>query len=353
MDDNRSQLFDDDFLQSLDRRYAHVGAWAQPSLYRVARWPQNAWRRDWVEDEFSRLPTVEQSWLRGRLRNEEQFLQALAELETGAILCRAGMEVSQSPAFGGEKTPDLLVTIPGTGARFLVEVWTRSIPELASGHARQWAELQARVDRGVPAAYGLMVQNFADEPLSAPASHEMKGIVGDLDRALTGRLRLPGEVVVAGRYRFRVTGPSPAGSLRAFLAPPTSYSQCDSRLLVDAIMRKVRRYRGLVLRHKIAFAVVLAGEPDSGCTEQLVEAMLSGVLSTSMTLSVNVEGRVGSGKIGQLREANLPPRFDPCLSAVGWLRWGSIEPGELVIWPRPSPLIEFPSLSGQGLVVHL
>lgn len=352
LEDDHSRLFSDDFLQVLDRRYAHIGSWAQPAIYRVARWPENSPRREWVEDEFSRLSTTERRWLRSRLRNEEQFLQALAELEIGAILHRAGMDVSQSTFLDGNKTPDLLVTVPSAGERFLVEVWTRSIAELANGHARQWAELQVRIGRGVPAAYSLMVQNFTNKALSPPASHEMKGIVGDLNLALAGRLRSVGEVVTAGRYSFRVMGPSPAGSLRAFLAPPTDYSQCDSRLLVDALMRKIRRYRGLVHCHKLAFVVAIAGEPDSGCTEQLVEAMLGGSLSTSMTLSVNVEGRVGFSRIGQLREANVPPRFDPCLSAVAWLQWGDTEPGELVIWPRSNTVASLPAISGRGVVIR-
>jgi hypothetical protein len=280
--------------------------------------------------------------------SEESFLEALSELEVGAIFASAGWRVSFGPSIGG-LTPDLLVEEPASGARLLIEIWTRSIPELANGQMRAWADLQARIAREIPISCTLLLYNPGTAAARAPDSRHQKVITKELRDALVAGVLTGGAVVTAGDYQFVVTG---CAEDHAVLVPLRPFAQTDSRLVVNEINKKVNKYGGLVLYEQMPFMVVVAAEPNSGCDEQLVSGTLQGANSMSMALNMDVVGLVGGSRPVKLRIENSPPQFNRALSAVAWLRSGSSTPGSLIVWRQSAALKELPVLRGGSFQVN-
>lgn len=115
---------------------------------------------------------------------------------------------------------------------------------------------------------------------------------------------------------FRVVGDSCTG--RAEMLPVQDGASAHRQIVVEAIQRKVSKYRRTVEEMNLPFLVVLSADPRTGLNPDLVTSILAGNNTTSTVLPANSVGPISMGPI-QLLQTHTPPGFDRALSAVAWL----------------------------------
>jgi hypothetical protein len=101
---------------------------------------------------------------------------------------------------------------------------------------------------------------------------------------------------------------------------------------VEAIERKVARYRRLATKHDLPFVVVLCADEGTGLTREHVDHVLAGKNLITMTIPLYGIGQFDSGPI-EIRQSEAPPVFDPALSAVAWLDVKDWAHAQLSLWP--------------------
>jgi hypothetical protein len=134
----REQVFDD-FARSDQTRSDHSEATF--SFLNRSAWPACKEIRSETESWFSRYPLAERAELRTRLRStlDREHEGAFFELLLHELLTRLGGEVVVHPSVGptSSKTPDFLVTTPGSGSFYLeAALVTDESPRQASGQRR-------------------------------------------------------------------------------------------------------------------------------------------------------------------------------------------------------------------------
>jgi hypothetical protein len=292
--------------------------------------------RGWLADQLQRLDEADRSECLSRLRTPEQYIQTTAELALGAVLLGAGLKVQQNPRVG-HLTPDVEAT-DSAGNRIIFEVWTRTIPQETVVRLRQWGAL-AQVVAKVKVPVLLAVDSDQRSASDPPLPGEVSVIAKSLGRWLqSGESLARGSLAVAG-YIFTDYGRYDGDS--AVLLPVTLATHADSRHVWDAVNNKVRRYRKLAMEHSVPFVVVLSAEPRSGLDYDLVASALSGRNSLTLNFDVRTFGAMDS-RPTELRQSDAPPKFDPCLSAVGWLESPPVSEPRLTLWraveaQRPLP----------------
>jgi hypothetical protein len=109
----------------------------------------------------------------------------------------------------------------------------------------------------------------------------------------------------------------------------------DRKDVVEAIERKVRRYRRVAEKLDLPLLVVLSADPDTVLDASLVGSILAWQNAVVMTLPVFGIGVTDSGPI-EMRRTETPPTFDPALSAVAWLEINDGARAKLdPLWPNP------------------
>lgn len=311
---------------AIQRRFAAVPEYARPPLWLVATHPSQATLRRWLDDELGQLdPGLRDDFI-GRLRDARGHGDAVAELAAGFVLRQPGYLIEFGPKLEG-LTPDLLVTDPH-GNRLIVEVWRRGLSQHSVARNAAWAELTRHLRRiRRPLAVAISGDfRVVVEPPDAPARQR---IMTDVRRWLSSDM--PAESFATEGFVLRIVGTSTTGRLE--LLPVTDSSTADRRDVVEAIERKVKRYRRIAQRLDLPLLVVLGTEPGTGMSAELVGNILAGRNAVAITLPVHGVGAFDSGEI-KMRLTDAPPVFDSALSAVAWLEVNDGAHAQLTeVWP--------------------
>jgi hypothetical protein len=306
-----------------------------PEQFRSTQWlhathPELDRLRSWLDGELRRLePRTVKSFL-SRLRDEERYTQALAEIATGYVLRQPGYTVEFEPDLAG-LTPDLLITDP-TGRRLIVDVWRRGLPRAVATRNKHWGLLARQIQR-IPVPLAIAVGTTSHD-LVEPPSVEMRRRLGPiLRRWLKAGPEATIETLRYERFVFRIVGTTTTGN--AEMLPVRDGATADRKDVVEAIERKVRRYRATAVEQDIPFVVVLSSDVDTAMDVRHVENILEGKNSVSMQLPAFAVGGIDSGPV-EMRMSEAPPQFDPALSGVGWLEINDGAHARVdLIWTNP------------------
>jgi hypothetical protein len=321
--------FDTAAVAAIERRFAMLANHERPILWQHATLPQFEPLRAWLHQQLANLETQVARGFTARLRDADRYTQALAELATGYLFDQPGYEVHYEPQLG-RLTPDLLVTAPD-GYQLVVEVWRRGLPQATNSRNKRWADLARHVRRiRQPVALALSSQSHeVVEPPDAPTRRRIEQALRawlSSEQTSTIALHIDG-------LTFRVVGTTTTG--RAEILPVQDGATADRKDVVEAIERKVRRYRSAVEDADIPLLVVLSADPSTALDAELVGSILDGNNPIAMRLPVYGVGRVDSGPI-EIRTTNAPPVFDRALSGVAWLEINDGAHAELhPYWPNP------------------
>jgi len=323
-------VFDAAAVATIERRFAILANHERPILWQHATLPEFEQLRAWLHQQLSELdPLVARGFI-ARLRDVDLYTQALAELATGYLFGQPGCKVQFEPRFG-RLTPDLLVTDPN-GQQLVVEVWRRRLSEVTSTRNKRWAELARHIRRiRQPIALALSSESHTVvEPPDAPARRRIEQAVRAWlvsDQATTVGLNVEG-------LTFRVVGTTTTG--RAEMLSVQDGATADRKDVVEAIERKVRKYRSAVEAADLPLLVVLGADPDTALDANLVESIPAGNNPIAMRIPAYGVGPIDSGPI-EIRATNAPPVFHPALSGVAWLEINGGDGAELQpYWPNPA-----------------
>jgi hypothetical protein len=316
-------------VQGIEHRFASVHEYVRPKLWAHAIQPQYAELRAWINDQVDGFDRMAVGELLSRLGDPARHTQVVAELATGAAMRTHGYSVQFNPTID-DLTPDLIVT-DDEGHRLMAEVWTRGLAEDAVSRNKQWAGLAQRI-RKVPAPVALAASAAQPGGAAPPDARMRKRMEAELRRWLIEPRR------VGASYRcddliFRVVGTTTTGY--AELLPIREAAATDRKDVVEAIERKVKKYRRLADRHDMPFIVVLSADDGTGLTADHVDSILEGNNTVTMNIPIDAVGPIDSGPI-ELRMTDAPPRFDPALSAVAWLDVNNGADAQLVAWDLPT-----------------
>jgi len=333
--------FDDAAVAAIEKRFAMLADYERPILWQHATLPHFAPLRAWLHEELSGLdPDIARGFV-SRLRDVDLYTQALAELATGYIFRQPGCQVQFDPPLG-RLTPDLLVT-SADGECLVVEVWRRGLPRATDTRNKQWAELARRIRRisqPVAIATGSTAHTVV-EPPDAPARQRIEQAL----RAWLASEAADSTPLAVEGLTFRVVGTTTTG--RAEMLPVQDGATADRKDVVEAIERKVRRYRRTVEEMDLPLLVVISADPGTALDASLVTSIMAGNNPTSIRIPINGVGAIDSGPI-ELRMTNAPPVFDRALSGVAWLEINDGAHAELhPYWANPNAarevLLERPS----------
>jgi len=315
-------LFTTDLVTGLAQRYSAMPEHLRPLLLQHATDPQHSTIHEWLEWHLRKVdPSVRAGFL-SRLRTEDLYPQALAELATAHVVDRPGYSIEYEPVIDG-LTPDLRLTDP-TGHHLLIEVWRRGLPKATAKRNAGRAQL-ARAVRGISVPVAIAVDAADADAINPPDDAERKPVVASLKRRLTTRERLHGrlwlphhnqDLLVIGRFRFRVVGTTRTG--RTELLPVMDGVSMRRDDVVHAVESKVKKYRGIAERYDMPLLVVLGGDDGAIMTRQLVEEILDGHNPVAMAIPPWGGGFIDSGPI-EIRRTAAPPIFDAALSKIGSL----------------------------------
>jgi hypothetical protein len=317
-------------VSGIERRFASLPAFARPALWAHATLPEHAGFRVWLHAQVDQLhPAVLDGYI-SRLLDSAQHTQAVAELAAGAAMRLPGYTVEFGPVIDG-LTPDLLVTEPD-GRKLIAEVWTRGLSDGAESKNRQWAGLAQRITR-IPVAVALAADAIDPSIVKPPDQHARGRIARELKRWLMSGRHEPGAAHACEGLVFRIVGTTTTGN--AELLPIHESSTADRKDVVEAIERKVARYRRLATKYDLPFVVVLCADEGTGLTREHVDHVLAGKNLITMTIPLYGVGQFDSGPI-EIRQSEAPPVFDPALSAVAWLEVKDGGNAHISLWPMPA-----------------
>jgi hypothetical protein len=328
--DGFSSPFTPESVAAIEKRCAMLAPHERPILWRHAALPEHEQLRSWLDNQLRRLDATTAREFAARLRDSRRYTQALAELATGYVLRQPGYGVEFAPRLG-QLTPDLIVTEPG-GQRLIVEVWRRGQSQATVRRNAGWDEL-ARQVRRIPLPVAIHVHSAARTVVEPPDAAGRRSVERGL-RAWLGPGGVPAtsSIEIEG-LEFRVVGTTNTG--RAEILPVQASATTDRKDIVEAIEKKVGRYRRLAEEMDLPLVVVLSADPDTGLDASLVGHVLAGSNAMTMTIPIFAVGAFDSGKI-EMRRTDAPPVFDSALSAVAWLEINdgvraSLDP----LWPNP------------------
>lgn len=132
---------------------------------------------------------------------------------------------------------------------------------------------------------------------------------------------------------FRIVGTTRTGY--AELLPVWDAATADRKDVVEAIERKVKRYRHLANRLDLPFVVVLSADEGSGMDAAHVDSILAGKNTMTFTIPAYGVGAFDSGPV-EIRQTEAAPKLDASLSAVAWLELRDGARAEITrLWPNP------------------
>lgn len=258
------------------------------------------------------LPSAKARALEHRLRQDRGATDAVHEAAVAWVLQDAGVQVEFEPLLDGV-TPDVLC--PFLSPPLICEVWSRGVPAAAAATSRKWLAME-RVVNSIPTPWALVISG-GGERLHPPSSDQLRGIACALRPWLSRPTTTLGSTMTTHGYSFLVVDRA-AGESAHLLSPSGGGGVATSDTIINAVVRKVRRYRGLATTRSYALMVVVGGGHRSAVDLNLIRSALAGRDTVSLTLSP-FEGGVVSESEHVMRSSEDPRRFSEVLSAVGHL----------------------------------
>ncbi|WP_375504515.1 hypothetical protein [uncultured Jatrophihabitans sp.] len=312
-------LFTEDLIASMRQRFSALPEPLRPSIWHHAVHPLHADMRAWLEGHLASLDDNVRDQFLSRLRSEQLYTQALAEIATAHVVTQPGYAVEYGPEIDG-LTPDLRVTDP-CGRPLLVEVWRRGVPQASTRRNNGWAQLARAVQR-IPVPLAIAV-DLSDRPsaqpqavIDPPDDAARRTLVAVLRDWLTSRTDSDSGMLVVDHLRFRVVGTTTSG--RTELLPVTDGVSARREDVVHAIEAKVKKYRRIAERYDLPLLIVLSADDGTALNVRQVEDILAGQNSITMTIPQWGLGVIDSGPI-KMRQSDAPPKFNAALSGIGWL----------------------------------
>jgi hypothetical protein len=207
----------------------------------------------------------------------------------------------------------------------------RGLPQASDTRNKRWAELARHIRRiRHPVALALSSASHAVvEPPDAPVRQRIEQAV----RAWLASDEASTPLDTEG-LTFRVVGTTTTG--RAEMLPVQDGATADRQDVVEAIRRKVRRYRRAVEEWDVPLLVVLSADPATALDSSFVANVLAGNNPVAFRLPNHDVGPIDSGPI-EIRMTNAPPVFDQALSGVAWLEINDGAHAELhPFWANPN-----------------
>ncbi len=324
-------VLDGPFAERLAKRYARRAPWELPSVLRIATSPDRESQRAWLNAVLEVVPEAVRNRVLSRLQKEPNFLATYNELATAAILLKAGYPISYESEVAG-RTPDLLLPAGDGRPTVLVEVSTRFRTDAQRRNEKRWVEFKRRVEK-IPVPLWLYVRRVDLGMPEPPDSGKAKRVTEALEEVLPAATPPFNKMFIVEDFAFGIASPAPGA--HALFAPPIGGSAYDADLVLEVIGEKVSRYAAAAKQAGAVLVVVLAAEPLSPLTLDLLRTTLTGAQAVTMTIDVFDPTPIRTRSLPMRRE-NSPPGFDSAVSAVGWLAPGINDPGRLTLFPLAS-----------------
>lgn len=123
--------------------------------------------------------------------------------------------------------------------------------------------------------------------------------------------------------------------------------------VLDNLRVKANKYKYLANRLDLPLVIVVAGERNAAMDIGMLQNALNGVSSMSMTVDpFATPGQVVLTRIKTWTTSD-PARFDPALTAVGWVQVGDADPGTLTLIGVPSAARSLPDITSPFLMIGL
>jgi hypothetical protein len=335
-------VFDQQFIDDLQRINATRPASYRPDLHFFATSPERTALREWIERTVALIPEPGRSGLISRLRSDDNFVTAISEVAVAAALHEAGLYPESELSLDG-LTPDLFVAGTEDRVPIIFEVWTRQHKDGEPGRRRSWQALVEQVAK-IPVSVGLTIGDT--RKIGPPDRQQARQIARELRRWLLGADRPLGAAYEVLGYRFIVYGPIP-GSLCAVLARPGEGGAFGSDVVLDVIRTKTGRYRDLAKKLRAAFVVVLGAQAGTPLDLETVRAALDGRQALTFLLPPALVGPAAEATV-QLHREHRVPELDAALSAVAWVQ--AVEGNQkLHILDSPAAAVPLPELVGASI----
>lgn len=346
-------VFTDEVVADLTRRFRSKPSSYRSGLYHVATSHERSGLRAWVEGVVGRVPEPGRSKLVPRLLADEHLLNTLNELAVAAILQLSGLVVLYEHDLDGV-TPDWFV--PGTAddPPVIVEVWTKNYEQRAVGRRRQWQALRDRVGK-IPV--GVLLNVLPRSRQGPPSTPMAKDLVRDLRVWLEQELPEAGMQIVLplgassdrnSGYRFRLAGVVPDAT-HALLTLPGEGGTYTTIGLIAQVESKIARYAQVAISAGAAFVVVVAADPGTPISRDLLRSVVEGRQSLEVSIDPHVHGQIADVTL-PMNAVDVPRRFHEAVSAVGWvdlrLSGTAAEPPtiDLQLFANPARVVDPPSL---------
>jgi hypothetical protein len=319
-------MFDEDLRIHLLERYASRSASRRPEHWLIATAEDRGQQRAWLNRTLGSLLESDRRKIWSRIEDSNHFLQTYHEISVMAILQESGLQPRYEREMDG-LTPDLVVCGDQGRPALIIEVVSRMRSSAVTADDRGWRSFSDRVGR-IDRPFVVVVRPQA-RYIGSPDDRAAKRIEGRLRSWLQDDPFL-GEMREFGDYWFQITGHM-LGTNALLVHPQAGGWVNSDRDVVDVIQGKVKKYAALANIYEVPFVVVLAADPRVPIDLDTVRAAMSGQLRTSINLDPLV--RSTTSPPIKMHMKDEPTRWDPALSAVGWLRAGTHEPGTLSLMP--------------------
>ena len=319
-------MFDEDLRQRLLEGYANLPKSRRPEHWLIATAPERTQQRAWLNRTLGALAEDERRKVWSRFEDSNHFLQTYHELSVMAILQESGLQPRYEREIDG-LTPDLVVFGNEGRPVLIIEVANRMRSSAVAADDRGWRFLSDRVS-GIDRPLVVMVRPQGGH-IGSPDDGAGKRIERRLRDWLQEEISL-GEMLESQGYWFQITGHTP-GTNAQLVHPQAGGWVNSDHDVVDVIRGKVKKYSGLANSCDVPFVVVLAADPRVPIDVDTVRAAMSGQLRTSVNLDPLVRSTTSPSIKMHMKDE--PTRWGPALSAVGWLRAGTDDPGTLTLMP--------------------
>lgn len=334
-----AEIFPREWIEAQAGQWANRNAWDRTAQQLLVEDPDRQSFRRWLQEQADELSPSEASQVVARLRDENNYLQALHELCAAAVLRRSGLTVAYERPIAEGLTPDWLCFDNAGDLVLVAEVVTRT--NIHHDKRRRWVQLKSRaselpLDRAVSTR--LSPATRAASEVLAPDDGEQKAII----KALGEWLRTPptpGEDLDFGPYIFRYMGPSHSGCL--FLTTPSPEAgTVDHRPLVKSIRKKISRYGRACDQRGVPLMVVIASDLLNGHSVDGLKSELGFAPPSFTAIFDGDEDGVFLDETVSMADGTVENPFDDRLSAIGYLEapLGRVE-FELVANPRAKQIL--------------
>ena len=322
-------FFDEATKRTLLKKHGSKLATHRPEHFALATDPTRERQRAWVNETLAKLDLDGANTLFHNLQTQGRFLQSYNEAAAAAILQAGGMKLAYEREING-KTPDFIGVDAADRPTHIIEVLNRKKPQAADAGDARWEELTARFAR-IEKSWRLRVARVSGDR-SGPYPDEAIHMVRETEQWLASTPVAVWDGWTIGDYSFLVVAGSPGTLLE--LLTPVEEVWVDSDTLAQLIQEKVSRYADLAQQLEIPLLVTVAADDALAVTAEMVKSALRGQLSVSVNLNLFGvgEGRSTSAPL-KMHPTDAPRVWNSALSAVGWLKAGIDDPGQMKVFP--------------------